>query len=244
MLFNGDCLEVMDKLIEEGVKVDAVITDPPYGTTACKWDVVIPFEEMWKRLTQITKDDGAIVLFGSEPFSSLLRCSNLKMYKYDWVYHKSQATNFLNAKKQPLRNHENVMVFYKRQPTYNPQMTVGKPYVTISGGCSNSVTDDVTICRGGYKTVNEGVRYPLSVLPRMNVENSLHPTQKPVRLLEYLVSTYTNEGDTVLDFTMGSGTTGVACANLKRNFIGIDKDTEYFEIAYERIKKFLTKHEK
>lgn len=244
MLYNGDCLEVIDRLIEEGVKVDAVITDPPYGTTSCKWDVVIPFDEMWQRLTQIIKDDGAIVLFGSEPFSSLLRCSNLKMYKYDWVYHKSQATNFLNAKKQPLRNHENVMVFYKRQPTYNPQMTIGKPYVTISGGCSNSVTDDVTICMGGYKTVNEGVRYPLSVLPKMSVENSLHPTQKPVRLLEYLVSTYTNEGDTVLDFTMGSGTTGVACANLKRNFIGIEKDTEYFEIAYERIKKFLTKHEK
>ena len=234
-LRQGDCLELM-KSIPDG-SIDAIITDPPYGTTACKWDSVIPFEPMWAELKRIIKPNGAIVLFGSEPFSSQLRLSNLKMYKYDWVYVKSQAQNFLNAKKQPLRNNECVSLFYKKQPTYNPQMRTGKPYTTRQGKSSNSISADENILNGGHITVNDGSRYPLSVLEKVSQENGLHPTQKPVALLEYLIKTYTNQGETVLDFTMGSGSTGVACANTNRNFIGIELDEKYFEIAKGRIEE-------
>lgn len=234
-LFNGDCLEIMDKLIADGVKVDAVITDPPYGTTACKWDNIIPFDKMWDKLKKLCKENTPIVLFGTEPFSSQLRVSNLKMYKYDWIYIKSQATNFLNAKKQPLRNNENISVFYNKQCTYNPKMKQGKPYICKQGKSSDSVSADVNITNGGYITINNGERYPVSVMDCYNVENGLHPTQKPVALMEYLIKTYTNQGDTVLDFCMGSGTTGVACKNLNRNFIGIELDKKYFDIAEKRI---------
>ena len=236
-LYKGDCLEVMDKLIADGVKVDAIITDPPYGTTACKWDSVIPFDEMWLRLKELIKPNSAIVLFGSEPFSSALRMSNIKNYKYDWVYTKSQAQNFLNAKKQPLRNNECISVFYKKQCTYNPQKTKGKPYICKQGKSSESVSADKNITSGGHITLNKGDRYPLSVMNKFNSETGLHPTQKPVALIEYLIKTYTNEGELVLDFTMGSGTTGVACKNLNRHFIGIELDEKYFKIAEERINK-------
>jgi len=240
-LYNGDCLEIMDRLIEEGIVFDAIITDPPYGTTACKWDSVIPFDEMWQRLNKLIKPNGAIALFGSEPFSSALRMSNIKNYKYDWVYVKSQAQNFLNAKKQPLRNNECISVFYRKQCLYNPQMTKGKPYSAKQGVSSESISADKNITSGGYKTVNSGERYPLSVMQKINHENGLHPTQKPVSLMEYLIKTYTNESELVLDFTMGSGTTGVACKNTGRNFIGIELDKNYFEIAKDRINKNITK---
>lgn len=233
MLFNGDCLEIMDELISQDVKVDAIICDPPYGTTACKWDSVIPFEEMWKRLNKLIKPNGAIVLFGSEPFSSALRMSNIKNYKYDWVYRKPNGTDPLMARYRPMNDIENIIIFAKKQPTYNAQLTIGKAYNIVSGGGKRDgmFAGDLS----GHNTVNNGTRQPKRVL-EFTPERGFHPTQKPVALMEYLIKTYTNEGETVLDFTMGSGTTGVACKNLNRNFIGIELDEKYFNIAQKRIK--------
>lgn len=226
-LIHGDCLTEMDKLIAEGIKVDLVLTDPPYGTTACRWDTIIPFDDMWSRLNKLT--DSAVALFGSEPFSSQLRNSNIDNYKYDWIWEKEQGANFMNVKYQPYKVHEVISVFNKHN--YYPQMTKGVPY--ISGkGTSGDITGNVI----KTQTKNNGTRYPRSVL-RFNTEKykSVHPTQKPVRLLEYLIKTYTCEGDLVLDFTMGSGSTGVACRNLGRRFIGIELDDDYFSIAKGRI---------
>ena len=240
-LYKGDCLEVMDRMIEDCVKVDAIITDPPYGTTQCKWDSVIPFKPMWEQLSRIIKPNGAILLFGSEPFSSALRMSNIKNYKYDWVWEKSKATNFLNAKKQPLRAKENILVFYKKQPTYNPQMTKGKSY--NKGIRKKQTKDDVYGSFNQTEVKSEGNRYPRDVLYFKTAETegkTFHKTQKPVKLMEYLIKTYTNENETVLDFTMGSGTTGVACKNLGRDFIGIEMDDKYFDIAKKRIEKHTT----
>ena len=234
-LIHGDCLEEMDNLIKEGVVVDAIICDLPYGTTQCKWDSVIPFGEMWLRLNKLIKPNGAIVLFGSEPFSSALRMSNIKNYKYDWVWEKSKASNYLNSKKQPLKASEDINVFYKKQPTYNPQMIKGNPYNKGKAKRETSVYGkQVSI----EVKSEDGLRYPRSVIKFKTAESEgkLHPTQKPVALMEYLIKTYTNEGDTVLDFTMGSGSTGVACKNLNRNFIGIEKDEKYFKIAEERVR--------
>ena len=237
-LFNSDCLKVMDKLIEDGVKVDSIICDPPFGTTACKWDSVIPFDEMWERLNKLIKPNGAIVLFGSEPFSSHLRMSNIKNYKYDWIWDKTRGTNFQLAKKMPMKSHENICVFYKKQPTYNPQFWYDKPYKTsfrerrvpIEGLGLSSAS---RICS---ETISEdGRRYPLSIQTFKRDSKRVHPTQKPVELLEYLIKTYTNENEIVLDFTMGSGSTGVACINTNRKFIGIELDNTYFNIAKERI---------
>ena len=235
-LYHGDCLEKM-KEIPDG-SVDMVLTDPPYGTTACKWDSVIPFDLMWEQLNRIIKPNSAIVLFGSEPFSSALRMSNIKNYKYDWVWEKSIASNFALSKKQPHKKHENVLIFYKKQPTYNPQMMDGKPYTDnrTTARTGVSVGDGKSLNRNPIK--NRGERYPKTVQFFNNPNhNNVHPTQKPVALIEYLIKTYTNEGETVLDFTMGSGTTGVACVNLNRKFIGIERDDKYFEIAKERISK-------
>jgi len=216
-----------------------ILTDPPYGTTACKWDVVIPFEPMWIELKRVTKDNGAICLFGSEPFSSHLRMSNLKMFKYDWTWDKvNKFSGHLNAKKQPLRVSEIISIFYTKQCTYLPQMKQGKPYVAVScGGKSQNYgkqTDKV-------KTVNSGLFYPKNIISingdARGDEGRIHPTQKPVPLLEYLIKTYTLENETVLDFTAGSFSTGVACVNLGRSFIGIEKDAKYFEIGSKRIKE-------
>jgi len=230
-LMKGDCLEEM-KQIESG-SIDAIITDPPYGTTACKWDSVIPFDAMWEQLNRIIKPNGAIVLFGSEPFSSALRMSNIKNYKYDWVWVKENGTGFLNSKKQPLRNNEQVSIFYKKQPTYNPQMRIGfKPYTTKRKGSSFSDNYGKQV---NVTTKSNGDRYPLNTIKFKRDKDKNHPTQKPVALMEYLIKTYTNEGETVLDFAMGSGSTGVACKNLNRNFIGIEMDNKYFDIAKERI---------
>jgi len=235
----GDCLEVM-KTIESG-SIDAIITDPPYGTTACKWDSVIDFELMWEQLNRIIKPNGAIVLFGSEPFSSALRMSNIKNYKYDWVWIKNKGGNFLNAKKMPLMEHEIVSVFYNKPPTYNPQMQKraqsGLARVKSSGIIGGSVKDGSVYGKSfKSKTIYGELRNPSSH-QKFKVERGKHPTQKPVPLMEYLIKTYTNENEIVLDFTMGSGSTGVAAKNLNRNFIGIEQDANYFNIATERINK-------
>ena len=231
-LIHGECLQEMDKLIADGVKVDAIITDPPYGTTACKWDSVIPFDEMWLRLNKLIKPNGAIVLFGSEPFSSALRMSNIKNYKYDWVWNKKKGGNFMCLKYQPYKVHEIVSVFNCNKDNYYPIMTSQKERVgkTYSKGEANRVKN-----YGDTRVYNK--KYPKSILEisNANQKGKLHPTQKPVELMEYLIKTYTNEDELVLDFTMGSGTTGVACKNLNRNFIGIEQDESYFNIAKERI---------
>ncbi len=236
-LYHGDCLEVMDRLIEEGVVVDAIICDPPYGTTRCKWDSIIPFEDMWARIKKLIKPNGVIALFGCEPFSSQLRCSNIKNYKYDWIWVKEQGIGQLNAKRQPLRNTENISIFYEKRCLYNPQMREGEPYTHIrsqKGKNSGIYSKQVDL----VATINNGGRYPLTTI-RFNRELSskkrFHPTQKPIGLLEYLIKTYTNENELVLDFTMGSGSTGVACMNTNRRFIGIELDENYFNIAVNRI---------
>jgi site-specific DNA-methyltransferase (adenine-specific) len=224
----------MNSLINDDVKVDAIITDPPYGTTACKWDSVIPFYEMWERLNKLIKSNGAIVLFGLEPFSSALRMSNIKNYKYDWYWNKISATGFLNAKKMPLKNIENISIFQK-SINYNPQMRAGFKAYKISRRATKS--ENYSKCKKKSTTISDGTRYPVTLLEfsKDTQKLNLHPTQKPVALMEYLIKTYTNKGDTVLDFTMGSGTTGVACKNLNRDFIGIELDEKYFEIAKARI---------
>ena len=234
-LYKGDCLEIM-KQIPYG-SVDAIIADPPYGTTQCKWDSVIDFQLMWGELDRIIKPNGAIVLFGSEPFSSTLRMSNIKNYKYDWIWEKPKGTGFLNAKKQPLRYFEIISIFYKKQCTYNPQKTKGhKP-----ANKSSAKSLKKTTLYGSYNKQEKGGqtdRYPKNIIKFNNVNSAkgiVHPTQKPVALMEYLIKTYTNENETVLDFTMGSGSTGVACVNTNRNFLGIEMDENYFNIAKNRI---------
>lgn len=230
-LIQGDCLEAMDSLISQNITVDSIITDPPYGTTACKWDSVIDFEQMWLRLNKLIKPNGAIVLFGSEPFSSALRMSNIKNYKYDWIWRKPKGTGHLNSKRMPMNDVETISVFYRKQCVYNPQFTEGKPYKSKSGKSSfDGYGKDNR--KGNY---NKGKRYPKRLLEFNVVErNTLHPTQKPVALMEYLIKTYTNENETVLDFTMGSGTTMLACKNTNRKGIGIELDKNYFEIAEKR----------
>ena len=230
-LWQGDCLELMKNIPVRSV--DMILCDLPYGTTACKWDSVIPFEPLWKQYNRIIKNNGAIVLFGSEPFSTELRHSNLKRYKYDWVWNKKLAGNGILAKKQPLKIHENIMVF--NTTIYYPQMTKGKMRKKM--GLKES---EIT---GGDSFVAEYANdeyYPQSI-QEFSIANMrkgrLHPTQKPTALLEYLIKTYTNEGDVVLDNCMGSGSTGVACVNTSRNFIGIELDKQYFEIAEKRIEK-------
>jgi site-specific DNA-methyltransferase (adenine-specific) len=235
-LMHGDCLQLMANIPDNSV--DMILCDLPYGTTRNKWDVVIPFDELWVHYKRVIKDNGAVVLFGSEPFSSKLRISNIDNYKYDWIWEKPKGTGHLNAKRQPMRNIETISIFYKKQCTYNPQMEKGTPYKNKAGKnhhSNNSMTD----CYGAYKDFrydNSGFRYPKQLLKFGVVErNTVHPTQKPTDLLEYLIKTYTNDDEIVLDNCMGSGSTGVACVNTKRNFIGIEKNEKYFNIAYERI---------
>jgi DNA modification methylase len=235
-LFNDDCLKVLPTIPDKSI--DLILTDPPYGTTACKWDSVIPFEPMWKELKRIIKNNGCIALFGSEPFSSALRMSNINNYRYDWVWDKVIGTGFLNANKMPLKGFENILVFYKNLPTYNPIKTKGKPFKDSRNNPEKrrEIKEYLGTKPKPNKQDNKGDRHPrgfIKISSRNN--NPIHPTQKPVPLLEYLIKTYTNEGDTVLDFTMGSGTTGVACKNTNRNFIGIEMDKNYFDIAKNRI---------
>ncbi len=239
-LIKGDCLEAM-KTIESG-SIDAIITDPPYGTTACKWDSVIPFNAMWEELNRIIKPNGAIVLFGSEPFSSALRMSNIKNYKYDWIWDKVSATNFVHAKNKPMRQHEIISVFSlgttvhkgqsKTRMDYNPQ-----GLIEINKKRKKTKTSSVNFTeRPSHKNefISTHTNYPKTILT-FKRDKGLHPTQKPVSLMEYLIKTYTNENETVLDFTMGSGSTGVACVNTNKSFVGIEMDENYFEIAEQRI---------
>lgn len=232
-LMLGDCLERM-KEIPSG-SVDMILTDPPYGTTRCQWDSVIELQAMWAELKRVTRPGAAIVLMASQPFTSVLVCSNLSMFRYDWVWEKGNATGFFNAKKMPLRAHESAIVFYDSLPTYNPQMTHGHERKTAGRKEISSEVYGKGIKKTNYDSTS---RYPRSVqkFSRDTQRVKLHPTQKPIALMEYLIKTYTNEGETVLDFTMGSGTTGVAAKNLGRSFVGIELDDGYFKIAEERIK--------
>ena len=231
-LRHGDCLEVMAD-IPDG-SVDMVLTDPPYGTTACKWDSVIPFEPMWAHLKRITKKNGAIVMTASQPFTSALVMSNVKMFKYCWVWDKVRPSGFQIAKYRPMMRHEDVCVFSQVTPVYNKQMVLrDKP---VSGRVASS-SDSSPIKYNDGKKRTYTHKNPQSILEYNKGSDGkyIHPTQKPVALMEYLIKTYTNEGETVLDFTMGSGTTGVAAKNLGRDFIGIEMDETYFNIAKERI---------
>ena len=228
-LYNGDCLEVMDYLIEQGIQVDCILTDPPYGTTACKWDTVIPFDEMWLRLNKLIKPNGAIALFGNEPFTSCLIYSNLKGFKYRWDWNKKIPSGVGYAKYRPMQQTEDISVFTKNgeKTIYNPQM-IKRDKPIKSGGnklkensCSTLVGIDTT---KEYKKTYE-YKNPVTLIEFDKIrKGSVHPTQKPVKLLEYLIKTYTNENEIVLDFTMGSGSTGVACLNTNRKFIGIELD--------------------
>lgn len=239
-LYNGDCLEIMDKLIEEGVKVDAIITDPPYGkiTKTCEWDKIIPFDEMWKRLYKLKKENTPIILFGCQPFTSALNMSNLKDFRYEIIWQKDKGTDFGNANRKPLNIHENISVFYEKLPTYNRIFDKGTPYIRKNNRTNGKNDTNFTTDNSGT-WINEGKRTPTTVryVSRPNVTRKpLHPTEKPIKLMEWLIESYTNENDLVLDFTMGSGTTGVACLNTNRDFIGIELDENYFNIAKNRMR--------
>jgi site-specific DNA-methyltransferase (adenine-specific) len=230
-LFNDDCLKILAAI--PSASIDAIITDPPYGTTACKWDTVIPLEPMWEQLKRIIKPRGAIVLFGSQPFSSALVMSNPEMFSYEWVWVKTKITGVLNAKKMPVRKHEQILVFCETVSTgtYNAQGLEIKGTMTKQGGNSDNYGE-----RNKSEYMQEFSNWPRDVLDFPSEGKTAHPTQKPVALMEYLIKTYTNEGEIVLDFTMGSGTTGVAAVNSGRHFVGIELDKGYFDIAQARIK--------
>ena len=234
-IYQGDCLEVMDELIKQNVKVDAIITDPPYGTTACKWDTVIPLDKMWIKINKLIKSNGAIALFGNEPFTSQLICSNLKGFKYRWDWNKKIPSGMSYAKYRPMQQTEDICVFTKNgeRTVYNPQMI--KRDKPIKGG---GMGESATAFTKSYKPLKKTYEYknPTTLIEFDKIRRgSLHPTQKPVDLLEYLIKTYTNEGNLILDFTMGSGSTGVACLNTNRKFIGIELDEKYFNIAKNRL---------
>ena len=243
LLLQGDCLNEMSKIYDNNV--DLILVDLPYGTSACNWDVVIPMDKLWEHYLRLLKPNGTVVLFGSEPFSSLVRSSNLEMYKYDWKWVKPRGANFLNAKYQPMKNYEDIMVFsrcpasYSRSRDsmkYNPIMGVGEPYKLMSG--KQKLDKNNSTVRSSIKSVvtdNKGERYPKAILEFKPDKDKVHPTQKPVDLLEYLIRTYTDEGAVVLDSCMGSGSTGVACKNLGRSFVGIELNEDYFNIAVSRI---------
>ena len=242
-LRKGDCLELMKDLPDKSI--DAIICDLPYGTTACKWDSIIPLEPLWKEYKRIIKDNGAIVLTASQPFTTVLIGNDLKMFKYNLVWDKVAVTNPMLAKKQPMRCHEDVLVFYDKQPTYNPQMRVGVKW--SRAGKKQHTTDTL----GQSTLFNNGsdeseMKYPKSIITFSNADKTKneHPTQKPLALMEWLIKTYTNKGDVVLDNTMGSGTTGVACVNTNRGFIGMELDDKYFEIAKKRIEKAIAEKER
>ena len=239
-LILGDCLEKMNGIPD--ANVDLILCDLPYGTTACKWDSVIPFEPLWEQYRRIAKKNAAIVLTASQPFTTALISSNLRDFRYSWVWDKVRGSNFQNARRMPMKSHEDVCVFYGAQPTYNPQYWFGKPYATKERPRAREVeglgrSSAANVCAATVS--DDGRRYPLSIVRISRDGDRIHPTQKPVALMEYLIRTYTNEGETVLDNCMGSGTTGVACKNLNRSFIGIELDPEYFKIAEKRINENL-----
>ena len=230
-LWHGDCLTLMKDI--DTNSVDMLLVDLPYGTTQCKWDSIISLKDLWIEYNRIIKDNGAMLFHCAQPFTSNLIMSNVKNFKYEWVWEKSKASNYLNAKKQPLRAHESIAVFYRKPPTYNPQMTQGEAY---NKGTAKRETE-VYGSQRAVEVKSDGERYPRTVqyFVTAEKEGKLHPTQKPIALTEHFVKTFSNPGDVILDNTMGSGTTGVACVNLDREFIGIEKDKEYLDIAVERI---------
>jgi DNA modification methylase len=245
-LLHGDCLELMKDIPDKSV--DMILCDLPYGTTQCSWDTVIPFEPLWEQYKRIIKDNGAIVLFGSEPFSSALRMSNIKLYKYDWYWNKVQGTGFSAVKKQPMRVIETISVFYKKPPIYNPQMEKREKVIDSRNWKQNKRISENSRFTSTDNSLSQKIydkKYPVNLLNINKASNEcnnskrVHPTQKPVALLEYLIKTYTKEGETVLDNCMGSGSTGVACVNTNRNFIGIELDDKYFKIAKERIESHM-----
>ena len=237
-LFNADCLEKMKDIPDKSI--DLILCDLPYGTTKCKWDVIIPFESLWINYNRIIKDNGVIALFGTEPFSSKLRMSNLKMYKYDLYWEKEKPVNFLQLKKRFGKKTENICIFYKNQPYYNPQKYKTDKLVTNN---PRQKDNSSIVSAIGFKNINkykdDGSRFPCDILRfnRVALGKSLHPTEKPVALLEYLIKSYTRESELILDNCMGSGSTGVACINTNRNFIGIEKNNYYFEIAKKRLEE-------
>lgn len=227
-VIQGDCLEVMKEI--PGKSIDMILCDLPYGTTRNKWDSVIDLNLMWEHYERIIKDRGVIVLTAQTPFDKVLGVSNLKLLKYEWIYEKPMATGHLNSKKMPMKAHENVLIFYKNTPIYNPQMTEGKPYKSLSGAPSSNYGKMLRVISD-----NKGIRYPRSIIKFPLDKDKLHPTQKPVALFEYLIKTYINEGDLVLDNCAGSGTTGIACKSTNRNYIIIEKEPEYIEIINKRL---------
>ena len=230
-LMQGDCLELM-KQIPDG-SIDMILCDLPYGTTQNKWDTALSLDLLWNQYERIIKENGAILLFAQAPFDKALGASRIKWLRYEWIWEKDNSTGFLNANKMPLKKTENILVFYKNLPTYNPQKTVGKPYKCKQGSGSSSWNYDQT--QGGHITENKGERYPTNLIKFNRDRDKFHPTQKPVALLEYLIKTYTNPGEVVLDNCMGSGSTGVACVNTGRRFLGMELDKKYFDIAMNRI---------
>ena len=236
MLIHGDCLEEMKNIADKSI--DCIIADLPYQTTKCKWDIIIPFMPLWEQYERIIKNNGAIVLTGSQPFTTDLIMSNRKLFRYELIWNKLRGTNFPNANKMPLKSHENICVFYKKQPTYNPQKTKGKPYTRNRNNNKSRLKGSDVVCQTPLAniTINNGDRFPLTILD-IKKDYGSHNTQKPVELMEWLIKTFTNENETILDNCMGSGTTGVACNNTNRNFIGIEKDLTYYNIACERINK-------
>lgn len=231
VLKNGDCLELMKTIPDKSI--DMILCDLPYGTTRNKWDSVIDLDLLWQQYERIIKDNGCIALFAQQPFASVLGYSNLKNLKYEWIWEKDNGTGFLNAKKMPLKIHENILIFYKKPPTYNPQMRIGyKPYEQKSGRGSNNYGEQIRVI-----TKNNGERYPIDIIKFKRDKEKLHPTQKPVALLEYLIKTYTNENEVVLDNCMGSAGTGIACLNTNRKFIGFELDEGYYEIAKNRMEE-------
>lgn len=230
MLLHGDCLELMPTLASQSI--DLILCDLPYGTTRCKWDSVIPLEALWSEYRRLIKSNGAIVLTAQQPFSTVLTASNLKMLRYEWIWEKHWPTGYLNARKMPLKSHEQVLVFYSKLPTYNPQMTVGKPYRSTRSAGSGRTYGKAEV----IETVNHGSRYPRDILKfEHDRAPNQHPTQKPVALMEYMIRTYTNPGDVVLDNCLGSGTTAVAAINTGRKWVGIEREAEYVEMAQSRI---------
>ncbi|WP_254662211.1 DNA-methyltransferase [Bacillus velezensis] len=228
-VYQMNCLEGM-KLIPDG-SIDMILTDLPYGTTQNKWDVIIPFDQLWKEYIRIIKENGAIVLTASQPFTSALIMSNTKLFRYEWIWKKNNATGHLNAKRMPMKEHESVVVFYKKQPTYNPQGIIPYNKITRRGGNGKNYNNSNTM------NYQEYTNYPRTIQQFSYDKEKYHPTQKPVALFEYLIKTYTNEGDLVLDNCIGSGTTAVACENLKRNWIGFETEKEYIDIVNKRLQK-------
>ena len=230
-IYNEDCLTGMQR-IPDG-SVDCIICDLPYGTTGNPWDTIIPLDKLWEQYKRIIKPKSPIVLFAQQPFASVLGCSNLAWLKYEWIWKKNKASNFLHAKHAPMKCHENILVFYKDKPTYNPQMRKGEPYKIKRGPIK---TPNYFVEQKDTETVNEGVRYPQDIIEFSSEMKTVHPTQKPVDLLQYLVRTYTNAGDVILDNCIGSGTTAVAALREKRHFIGFELNRDYYDIALRRIK--------